>query len=401
MDVRRLWNERVGAFTREALGYMRYIANSGTIMFLVFAFSLAAYYYGQLLTSLPRTYPVEWLIIFLFSLLITAGTIRTLLKEADLVFLLPLEGRMRPYFNGAIVYTFSFHAVYSFLLLLAVWPLYTHRTGERSEPFVLLLVFILVLKLVNVLGKWQEMRLRERQARAMHMLLRFVANAAVLSILFTQGFTLAVLLAVLAFLAAAFFYYRMLSRGQLHWEYLVQKEKQARGRFYSFVNQFIDVPHMENKVRRRTWAAMLVNRIAFAQRNTYVYLYGKVFVRSDLLGMCLRLTMIGLLVTSLIYDIWGKLAAYFIVLALTAAQLSTLRQHYRYVFWTHIYPVSREARGDAIVRVVFTVMLIQATVLYAAVLIPFVPGWHWAIAPVIGIGFSYVYSHRILAKKLL
>lgn len=400
MDVRRLWNERVGAFTREAFGYMRYIGNSGTIMFLVFAFILAAYYYGQLLSSLPRTYPVEWLIVLLFSLQLTAGTVRTLLKEADLVFLLPLEGRMGPYFTGALAYTFTFQAVGSFLLLLAVWPLYTHRMGERAEPFVLLLLLILAVKLANTVGRWLEMRLRERPARAVHMLLRLAANAALLSVLFSLGFHPAVLLAALAFLAAAFFYYRLLSKKQLHWEYLVQAEKRARGRFYSFVNQFVDVPHMENKIRRRAWAAALVDRIAFTQRNAYVYLYGKVFVRSELLSMCLRLAVVGLIVIALIQDVWGKLAAYFVVLALTAAQLSTLRQHYRYVFWTHIYPVPGEARRAAIVRVVCIALLVQAAVLYAGMFIPFVFGWHWTAAPLIGAAFSYVYSQRILAKKI-
>lgn len=401
MDIRRLWNQRMGAFTKEALGYTRYIANSGTIMFLVFAFIGSAYYYSQLLDKLPRTYPIEWLIAFLFSLLITGGTVRTFLKEADLVFLLPVEARMGPYFKSSIRYTFVFHAVYIFLLLLAVWPLYTHRMGERAEPLVLLLVYLLMLKLVNLLGKWQEQRLREQGARIIHIFVRWLANAAVLFVLFSQGFMADSIIALLVFLVAAFFYYRALSRESIHWEHLVWTENRMLARFYSFANQFVDVPHRQNKVRRRSWAANAVNRVAFKQKNTYMYLYGKVFARSELLPMFLRLTVIGLLIIGSIQDEWGKVAAYFIVLSLTGTQLSTLRQHYRHVFWTHIYPVPLVARREAVVRVVFVMMLVQAAVLYTAVFVPFSAGWHLMAAPLIGIVFSYMYSFRMLRGKLM
>jgi ABC-2 type transport system permease protein len=400
MDVQQLWRQRMSAFTKEALGYARYVANSGTITFLVFAFILAAYYYSVLLKELPRAYPVEWLIAFLFSLLITSGTIRTFLKEADVVFLLPIEGRMGVYFRSSVLYTYIFHALYVFLLLLVVWPLYTHRMEEKAEPFLSLLLYLLVLKLVNLAGRWQEERLRERKSRAVHLGIRWIANASMLSVLFSRGLTVGGILAAVTFLIAAFFYYRTLSKEYIHWDYLVRTEQRMKGRFYSFISQFVDVPHRENKVRRRTWAANLVSRLAFTQQNTYTYLYGKVFARSDLLAMFLRITVVGLVVISLIQDEWGKAAAYFIVLSLTAVQLSTLRQHYRYIFWTHIYPVPSAARRSAIVRVVFTAMIVQAAVLYLAVLIPFQAGWHIIIAPFIGIGFSYIYSYRLLNKKL-
>ncbi|ERI11132.1 ABC transporter permease [Aneurinibacillus aneurinilyticus] len=400
MDVKQLWNQRIGAFLKEAVGYSRYIVNSGTIVFLVFAFIGASYYYSVLLEKLPRTYPVEWLIVLLFSLLLTGGKIRTFLKEADLVFLLPLEGRMGPYFRASIVYTFVFHALYVFLLLLAVWPLYTHRMGESAESFLPLLVYLLVIKLVNVAGRWQEQRLREQSARAAHAGGRWLANVAVLSVLFSQGFVLGNMIATLLFFVVAVFYYRTLSRQYIHWEHLVQIERRMVSRFYSFVNQFVDVPHIENKVHRRAWISMLVDKVAFVQRNMYTYLYGKVFARSDLFSMFVRLTIVGLIVIGLIRDEWGKAIAYFIILSLTGTQLSTLRQYYRYVFWTHIYPVPSTARQDAVVRVVFVAMIVQSVILYIAVLVPFTVGWHLVIAPVIGIGFSYVYSYRLLRRKL-
>jgi ABC-2 type transport system permease protein len=400
MDVGQLWRKRMGDFVKEALGYMRYVANSGTVMFLVFAFIGVAYYYSQLLEKLSRTYPVEWGIALVFSLLLTAGNVRTFLREADLVFLLPVEGRMSRYFRSSIQYTFAIHALYVFLVLLVAWPLYTHRMAERAEPFLLIFVFLLVLKLVNLLGKWQEMRLQERGERLAHMLIRLGANAAVVAVLFTRGFLLESVLAALVFLLVAFFYYRKLRDSYINWEHLVHTEKRMQAKFYSFINQFVDVPHLQHRVRRRSWAAGVADRLAFVQQNTYVYLYSKVFARSDLLPMVLRLTVIGWLIIALIGDDWGKVVAYLIVLSLTAAQLSTLRQYYRYVFWTHIYPIRPEQRIEAVVRVVFVLLLVQAGILYLAILVPFTAGWHMLLAPVLGVLFSYGYTYRMLRKKL-
>ncbi|MED0681197.1 ABC transporter permease [Aneurinibacillus thermoaerophilus] len=400
MDARHLWRRRIEAFQKEALGYARYVANSGMIAFLVFAFILAAYYYSQALGKIPRSYPVEWLIAFLFSVLMTAGTVRTFLKEADLVFLLPIESRMGSYFRASIIYTLFWHTLYIFLFLLAVWPLYTHRMGEKAESFLALLVFSLVLKGVNLLCKWQEERLREQSRRALCMLVRWIANAAILFMLFSHGFIPVVMLVTGAFLLAAFFRYRGLAHQTIHWERLVQIEKRMQARFYTFITQFVDVPHIANRVQRRSWAAAWADQLPFTRGNAYAYLYRKVFARSDLLPMFLRLTVIGWIVIAFIGEAWGKVAAYFIILSLTGAQLSMLRQYYRYVFWHHIYPVPVGTRQDAVVRVVFMLLLVQALVLYTAVFIPFMPGWHWLAAPVIGVSFSYVYSWRVLRKKV-
>jgi ABC-2 type transport system permease protein len=401
MNIEQLWKKRAAHFWVECLRYSRYIGNSGTVTFLVFAFIVGAYYYGQMLHRLPTSYPVEWGIAVLFSLLLTVSPVRTFLREADLVFLLPVEWRMHRYFRSSIAYSFLLQGLYIFIVLLAVWPLYTHRMGGKAEGFLYVLLFLLVVKLANVIGSWQEQRLRERSARSIHAFIRWIANLAVALVLFSQGFQPWLLAALLTFLVAAFFYYRMLARNYLNWEHLVQREKEALARFYSFVNQFVDVPHMQNRVRRRALFANVVNRLAFTRENAYRYLYGKTFVRSDLFGMFLRLSVVGLLIIWSIPGDTGKTIAYAIVLYLTGIQLSALRQHHRYVFWNHIYPVPAGWREDAIVRLIFLLMLIQAAILYLAVLLSLSPGWAMALAPVLGVAVAYVYSHKVLKRRML
>ncbi len=42
----------------------------------------------------------------LLGFVLTAGSIQTLLKEADLVYLLPVEEKLKPYFTKAFLFTF-------------------------------------------------------------------------------------------------------------------------------------------------------------------------------------------------------------------------------------------------------------------------------------------------------
>lgn len=60
----------------------------------------------------------------LFSLVLTSSYVRTLLKEADLVFLLPLESKMEPYLKQAFVYSYVSQLFPLIALSIVAMPLY-------------------------------------------------------------------------------------------------------------------------------------------------------------------------------------------------------------------------------------------------------------------------------------
>lgn len=401
METKALWNKRMGAFLTEALGYLHYVVSSGAIGFLVLVVLNGAYYYSRLLKYLPDTYPVEWGIGLVMAYLLTRGQVRTFIKEADLVFLLPLESGMKPYFRSAVLYSFVFQAAGIAGMLFVLWPLYRHRMGEAALSFGSVLLVLLVLRLLNTAARWQEERLSESREVMWYGLGRACVNTAIVLVVFVRGFVLPSLLGAVAFIAVAVWYYRhtLVSR-TVNWERLLQTEQALASRFYSWINQFVDVSYEFSKVRRRNWVASLVGRLSFTSHNAYIYLYAKTFVRSELFAIVLRLTIIGCVIMMAIDGALAKWITYVLVLGVTAVQLSSLRRYHRYMFWVHIYPLSPDGRREAVERVVGTVLLIQSLFLDIALFLPFSAGWHLLAGPVAGLVITYGYSRVVLRRRL-
>ncbi|WP_027416444.1 ABC transporter permease [Aneurinibacillus terranovensis] len=400
MSPVELWKKRAGLFWKEALRYFRYIGNSGTLTFFGFAFIVGAYYYGQLLKWLPTDYPVEWGIAFVFSLILTISPVRTFLKEADLVFLLPVEWRMDGYFRHSLRYSFIFQAIYIVMVLLVLWPLYTHRMGPNAMPFYALLVFLLIIKGANLLAAWQEQRLREGRHITFHVIVRFAATLSVMLVLFCRGVYMEVAVLSLIYLGGGWLYYRLLGKRYVNWEQLLTAEKASLARFYHVVNWFVDVPGMETRIHNRPLFPSFVDRLAFEQKNTYTYLYGKTFVRSDLFGMVVRLTLVAFLLIWAIPGDVGKGIIYVLFLYMTGVQLSTLRQYHRDSFWGHIYPLRERFRKEALVKIIYRVMAAQTAVLFIVLLVTGMRIGPGLAALLIGFGISYGYSHKIFVKRL-
>jgi len=372
LDIKLLWQKRLSSFMKEVATYSRYIANSGSITFLILAFIAGSYYYSQLLHLIPPELPVEWGMALLFAFLLARGKIRTFMKEGDRVFILPAEKQMGSYFKRSILYSIIVQSLVLFLLLLILWPLYRHRMGEETMPFLQGFLILFLLKAVNILALWQEMKFNQRGMRTFHTVVRMLVLIPVLYFYFAQGMNIVWLSAVMALIAVSYFYYRSVC-GQcfLRWDDFIQEENKAMARFYRFVNGFVDVPEIGGSVHARSWLAKLPNRLSFTQENTYLYLILKSFIRSDLFGIIVRMIIVGLAVIFFIPGDWGKGTAYFIFLYLVGVQLAALRQIHAHVFWFYLYPVDAKQRIKGMQKVNFWVLSIVSILLAVPLLLTF------------------------------
>lgn len=372
MDTRILWQKRLASFMKEAAGYSRYIANSGSIAFLIFAFIGGAVYYSNLLRNIPPDLPVEWGMTIVFALLLANGKIRTFMKAGDRVFILPAEKYMGPYFKGAISYSLIVQSILLFLVLLIAWPLYRHHMGEETLPFLQVMIALIVLKAVNLMALWQEMKIGQRGMKMFHSIIRTLVLVPLLYFYFSQGINTVWIGGVFALILVSFIYYRsMFWNRLLRWDELIQEEIKAMSRFYRLINGFIDVPGVSVTVHRRPWLSGITNRLSFSQENTYTYLILKSFIRSDLSGIILRMTLMGLAVILLIPGDWGKGTAYGIFLYMVGVQLVALRQIHSHVFWFFLYPVDSSQRIKAIKRVNLWVLGVVSLLLAVPLLFSF------------------------------
>ncbi|MEX2103732.1 MAG: ABC transporter permease, partial [Bacilli bacterium] len=151
-DIQHVWKKRSGLFWKEAVGYLRYVFNSGFLVFLMFTFIAGGYYYSRMINDIPKSFQSEWIITAILSFLVTFGSVRTFLKQADYVFLLPLEWKMAPYFRSSFLYSYVFRA---FIVLFAfglLQPLYNHRFSEGGLQTGYIFGMLLTLTFINLLA---------------------------------------------------------------------------------------------------------------------------------------------------------------------------------------------------------------------------------------------------------
>lgn len=134
----------------------------------------------------------------LFSLVLTSSYVRTLLKEADLVFLLPLEAKMEPYLKQAFVYSYVSQLFPLIALSIVAMPLYFAVTpGASLVSYAAVFVQLLLLKAWNQVMEWRTTFQNDRSMKRMDVIIRFAANTLVLYFVFQSVYMYALLVYVI------------------------------------------------------------------------------------------------------------------------------------------------------------------------------------------------------------
>ena len=132
MNSTALWKERFRHFLKEVRTYSKYVFNDHLKFIFVFIIGAGAYYYQQWLQTLTPSFPTAIVMAVLLGLVLTAGSIQTLLKEADLVYLLPVEEKLKPYFTKAFLFTFMIQLYIIAMVAAALAPLYFQQMKQTG-----------------------------------------------------------------------------------------------------------------------------------------------------------------------------------------------------------------------------------------------------------------------------
>lgn len=400
-DAKGLFSQRLNSHLKELSRYLRYILN-GHIAFAMFFFiSALAYYYKAWIDALPPHFPGAFIIGVVLGLALSWSPVRTLLKEADLVFLLPAEEKLKPYFQRTLVYSFISQLYIVIVCAAALGPLYfAGRPGESGRSYLLLILVLIIFKGWNLFASWRVQKIRAQSYRNLEWPIRFVLNMLVFWML-AKGDMLLAGIATLIF-AALLFGDAMRAKREagLNWERLVDKERQGMQAFYRFANLFADVPHLKDRVKRRDWLVALLNRVPFKQERSFDYLYRRTVARSgDYFGMYVRLTILGGLAIWFVPNLIMQLLFALLFLYMTIFQLVPLYKHHRTVLWLDLYPVPEAVRRKTVLDLMFRMAMVQ-NVLFMLVFV--VRGNHIAV-PIMFLGgllFSYLFIYHYAKTKM-
>jgi ABC-2 type transport system permease protein len=400
-EIEHIWQERFTLFYREASRYWSLIASSGLLFTLSILVILGVIYYNDFLAWIPVWVPIPEILAILLGFMVTKGSHRTFLKEADLLFLIPLEKKMDVYFQKTQAYNLTVQCVAVFIVLVILSPLYSNKIPVENQNLWFYFLIPLLLKGWNLHLSWIIQRIQDDNKVFYHAIFRFMFNFLFLlwffksgSVIFLIGFSVAVIL---------FYVYERRARENhaYHWLRLLDMERSLQSRFYSFVNFFVDVPHLQSKVKKRAWISGITKWLPFHSSQAYRYLYLKTFLRAnEYFGIYVRLTIIGAFVVYWIPDVYTKGVTYLLFLFLTGIQIRSVWGHHARQFWQSIFPLPAQRQKDAFIWLHFYLLFLQAFLLVVPLLATGENIQWMLLLPVIGGIFAYINSYIMLAKKL-
>ncbi|PEM04183.1 ABC transporter permease [Bacillus cereus] len=401
MNSTALWKERFRHFLKEVRTYSKYVFNDHLKFIFVFIIGAGAYYYQQWLQTLTSSFPTALVMAVLIGLVLTAGSIQTLLKEADLVYLLPVEEKLKPYFTKAFLFTFMIQLYIIAIVAAALAPLYFQQMKQTGAGYIWIVLAFVIVKAWNLFVAWEKSFLTDQNIQRADWFIRFILNGLFVyflvertSVLFIGGIVLLMVL----YLAIM---HQMVKGKPLNWEYLISEEGKKMMLLYRIANMFVDVPALKERVSRRKWLDFILSIIG--EKRTYLYLYTRTFLRSgNYFGLYVRLLALGGVILYFIPFLYGRFIVSFIFLYLIGYQLLTLWKHHRMKIWLDLYPVKVDEKKKDFLTLLNAILIIGSvifTVIFALATKDFmVTGILLVVSILFSIGFVYQYGAKRIER---
>ncbi|MFP7295717.1 ABC transporter permease [Neobacillus niacini] len=399
-DEKKLWKDRSVHRLKEFGIYLKYILNGHLVVVLLFLIGTAAFYYQEWISSLSQDFPAEFIIAFILGIFLTHSPVYTFLLEADQVFLIPLETRLRGYFLRSGLISLIFQGYILLMVLAVLMPMYAHVSADGFQSFFTFLLVLLVIKAWNLAVNWRIHYYVQPSVYIWDMFVRYFINIIFCFLLFNNANILFLL--VCAFILAFYYYtfYVRTNKMGLKWDLLIAQEEKRMASFYRLANLFTDVPKLKDTVKRRKWMDIFIKAISFSQDNTYQFLFARTFLRaSDYLGLFIRLTVIGALAIYFISFGWGQVVLSLLFIYLTGFQLLPLWNHHQNKLWIDLYPVSQTHKTAAFESILKRILFIQTFVFSLIVMIK--GEWMFSGGALLsGLVFSFLFVNVYSKKRI-
>ncbi|WP_099222030.1 ABC transporter permease [Listeria costaricensis] len=358
-NSREFWKKRFSTYSDEVVKYLRYIFNDHLLFVLIIGVGALIFYYSAWVKTLTPVFPAIPLMVVMLTAAIVFGSVATLLKRPDAVYLIVQEKEMAHYFKKAQMTSFWMQAYLYILVLLAAMPMYAAVTGFSYDRFFVLVVMLGLLKLWNIFFSFQASKLEASDTGWLYFRVLLTALIVYLLLGFSFIWTIPVTL-VLLFSS----YYMLLTKTReltIRWEYLIDKEEARMNRFYRLVNLFADVPHLKGTVKRRSYLDFLYRPIPYAKRKTFAYLFSRTFVRTnEYVGLYVRLTIIAAILMIFIQGFYLNILFSLIFLYLTGFQFIPMLKHFDGQLMLKLYPIDDAWRSRSFIHFVRILLAFQA-----------------------------------------
>ena len=382
-NIKNIFDDRRRRERETRVTYSKYIFNSHLVMFLIIVLGAGLINYSR---WLENTSNLEIKTVFIatsaiFSYFLVSLKVKTFIKEADGVFLLPLEkyyGKVA--LKTGIILT-TIHLFFVIIFYFIIKPLLAHIggfsevtefTGIVGVQFLMLIVGVML----NVFYRLAEAIYFEKK---FFMKILLFMNIFV-SILVVFGkynyleyatFVILIIISIIIVKNHSNAKKALLLNNSmgyaLKWNEAAEYDKHREENYLKFVSMFVDVPLSGIKVARRKYFDILLRKLTeknFTMENSFKYYYYRVFLRQEnTVFLALRLMLIAGIIIYSFNNIYVNVVVIISYSYLTIIQLIPLYKQISNNIWHSILPVSEDIKIKSFKNLLTAVILITTFIL--------------------------------------
>ena len=373
-NIENIFSDRRKKEQELKLTYSKYIFNSHLIMFLIIVLGAVLINYSKWLAiaSKVELYSVLIAAALAFSYYLVSSKIKTHIKEADAVFLLPLEKHYRKVGLKTVINSTVVHIITVVIFYIATKPI-TNLIGNIDRLSIFMLLIVIIWN--NLLKYLQVIHYKEV---VWSKLLLFVVIFMQLLVIFFDDIAIRIIYLISIIVLAAFTYYIMKNAGNklnakdqekyvVNWNQAADYDKHRIESYLKFVNMFVDVPLSGVKVARRKYFDILLPKLTkdnFKKENSFKYYYYRVFLRQEnTVYLALRLMLLAALVVFSFKNTYVSGLAIISYSYLTIIQLVPLYKQMSNNIWHSILPVSEDIKIKSYKQLLTSVMIVTTLLL--------------------------------------
>ena len=373
-NIENIFSDRRKKEQELKLTYSKYIFNSHLIMFLIIVLGGVLINYSKwiAIASKVELYSVYTAATLAFSYYLVSTKIKTYIKEADAVFLLPLEKYYRKVGLKTVINSTVVHIITVVIFYFATKPI-TNLIGNIDRLSIFMLLIVIIWN--NLLKYLQVIHYKEI---IWSKLLLFVVIFMQLLVVFFDDIAIRIIYLISIIVLAVFTYYIMKNAGNklnakdqekyvVNWNQAADYDKHRIESYLKFVNMFVDVPLSGVKVARRKYFDILLPKLTkdnFKKENSFKYYYYRVFLRQEnTVYLALRLMLLAALVTFSFKNTYVSGLAIISYSYLTIIQLVPLYKQMSNNIWHSILPVSEDIKIKSYKQLLTSVMIVTTLLL--------------------------------------
>lgn len=353
--MRKLAQKRLQSNLQQSLKYLVLVFNDFFILALIFLFGAIMFWYAQAMKTMPSQ---RWfyrpLVGAILWLPLLVGKLVTMLKPADLQFLLPqdeqIDGYLKPMFNYSLVVP----GIILILLAGILFPFATIKAKIAPLEYILAVFGVFIAKILQL--KIMEHNLffnRKISLLAVNLvlLLAFILGLTSVKIFYVVFFLLVICVGLLIF--------KPRHDALFDWQYAVELEQKRKSRVYSAFSMFTDVKEKRVTIKRRKYLDFLLPK-SLARENPNRFLYRRSLLRNpENISLLVRMTAFAVLVSWLVQNWLWALGLSCLVIFLTVYQLLPMANEFDNNIMYRIYPIQRNNRGKDLVIVLALALVLQ------------------------------------------